>query len=205
MKGKKWLICAAVLVLMGAMLSACGLVSEAARAVLNGETPQQGSAPEESARQEDGLIHVPYGSYKVPEGWELASEPTSEAAGKYFYVKSGVEPAGEYPTNISVEYGTNRYAVDEHEQFRTAILRQLQMQMGGDDGTLFGSGGNTENGYTLYRFGIGEDDAEVSTVQYYIVGEREFVLVHLTDFHDPAVTDADEAARAIVDSFVWGE
>jgi len=35
------------------------------------------------------------------------------------------------------------------------------------------------------------------------VGDREYVLVHVTDFGDPNVTDADEAAREIVNSFRW--
>ena len=45
----------------------------------------------------------------------------------------------------------------------------------------------------------------VDTIQYYIVGDYRFVMVHATDYHDEAIPDLEEAALAIVNSFEWAE
>ncbi len=112
----------------------------------------------------------------------------------------------EQPDNISVEMGTNRYSADEHLQFRDAIVRQLAVQMSGVKGMLTGDGTFTDNGDVLYILTMTEEPAEeggqgIVTRQYYIVGEKRYVLVHLTIFSgDEAV---QQAADKLAKSFVW--
>lgn len=44
-------------------------------------------------------------------------------------------------------------------------------------------------------------EADVVTKQYYIVGEQQYCLIHLTSFSGSE--SAESAARSMVDSFIW--
>jgi len=126
-----------------------------------------------------GKDNIP-GTYIVPEGWVKSEQYSSED--KIFYVEEGHEKDTR-PDNISIEIGTNRYGLDEHDKFRYAILRQLSMQSKGSSAKI--------------------DDDYALTRQYYIVDDHRYCLIHLTDFSGNE--DAADAARAIADSFVWDE
>ena len=136
------------------------------------------------------------GSYTVPDGWVKMEKYSTE--NKIFYVEEGHED-DELPDNISIEVGTNRYNTDEHEKFRDAIVRQLTMQLQGVDAELTGDGTYTEQDYSVYIFTISEKD--VVTKQYYIVGDKRYCLIHLTNF--TGSESVNEAAQAMADSFVW--
>ena len=136
------------------------------------------------------------GSYTVPDGWVKMEKYST--GNKIFYVEEGHED-DELLDNISIEVGTNRYNVDEHEKFRDAIVRQLTMQLQGIDAELTGDGTYTEQDYILYIFTINEED--VVTKQYYIVGDQRYCLLHLTNF--TGSENVNKAARAMADSFVW--
>lgn len=136
------------------------------------------------------------GSYIVPDGWVKAEKYSS--ADKFFYVEDGHEN-DETPDNISIEIGTNRYSENEHENFRNAIVQQLTMQLQGVDAEITGDGTYTDQNYIVYIFTINEGD--VVTKQYYIVGEKRYCLIHLTNF--TGSESADEAAQIMADSFVW--
>lgn len=140
-----------------------------------------------------------FGTYTVPTGWiELPEFSSNE---KWFYTKEGIDFSS--PTsNISVECGTNGYKPEEHETFRDAILQQLMLQTANDGSELEGTGTYTEKGYNLYIFTISKDGGSTTT-QYYIVGDMQYVMVHVTDFHDARITDLNDAAKIIVDSFTW--
>lgn len=153
----------------------------------------QTSESEQSGHENETVLS---GSYTVPEGWVKAEQYS--AADKFFYVEKGHEE-DERPDNISIETGTNRYAAEEHEQFRDAIVRQLMAQMQGVDAELTGDGTYTNQGDVVYIFTISE--ADVVTKQYYIVGDRQYCLIHLTSF--TGSESADQAARVIADSFIW--
>ena len=75
------------------------------------------------------------------------------------------------------------------------------MQLAGVDATFTGDGSFTDQDYILYTFTITEED--MVTTQFYIVGDQRYCLVHLTNFTGSEA--ATEAAKAIVDSFVWSE
>lgn len=138
------------------------------------------------------------GSYTVPEGWVKAESHST--AKKIFFVQEGHENDMQ-PDNISIEVGKNRYKAEEHELFREAILKQLLMQTKGLSAELNGSGTSTEQGYILYVFTVKGSGA--TTVQYYIVDDYRYCLIHLTNFSGEE--DACEAAQALADSFVWAD
>jgi hypothetical protein len=147
-----------------------------------------------------------FGSYQIPQDWVEVKQWSR--GGKFFYAKND-SMSEKIPTNISIEMGKNPYSENDHEKFRYAILRQLsiQIQNSGSGQTLGGSGLNTKNGYTLYKFVIEDQDKNnnqnVKTVQYYIIGEKKHILVHLTDYFNKNNDNAEDVASFIVDSFLW--
>jgi hypothetical protein len=145
------------------------------------------------------LIEKDFGTYEIPVDWiESVAHSTND---KFFYVKEGQENENR-PDNISVNEGTNKYPADEHEKFRSAILNQLSMQIGGDENVeLNANGSNTKNGYVVYTFNI--KDKDTTPTQYYIVGDYKYVLIHETTFGDSNETDS--AAQKIIDTFKWKE
>lgn len=175
-----------------------------------GELPELPSPEPEAAPgfgAGETLVEMPFGAFAVPDGWVYEpgySEQTGVSTDvKRFYVPEA-EPQGQYPTNISVEMGANRYAEEDHEEFRRGIIRSMttQMEMGFvEPGELVGSGSSTDNGYILYTFTLEQSYSTI--VQHYIVGDYRYVMVHLTDFHDETAGDPHAAARAIADSFIW--
>ena len=68
-----------------------------------------------------------------------------------------------------------------------------------NNGTLTGETMTTENGNVVAVFTIESDG--FTDKEYYIIGDNEYVLVHVTAFSDMEGTDA--AAQQIVDSFEW--
>lgn len=157
-------------------------------------------AEKEDARQPEAEEpvegHALPGTWTVPEGWVKAEQYSTE--NKIFYVEEGHEE-DEQPDNISIEVGTNRYSAEDHMSFRDAIVRQLTMQAGSVGAELTGEGTFTAQEDVLYIFTIREE--AVVTKQFYIVGDQRYCLVHLTNF--TGSESAEEAARAIADSFAW--
>lgn len=145
------------------------------------------------------LIEKDFGTYEIPVDWiESVAHSTND---KFFYVKEGQENENR-PNNISINEGSNKYAANEYENFRMAILNQLSMQIGGDENVeVTANGSNTKNGYVVYTFNIKDQDN--TTTQYYIVGDYKYILVHETTFGDSAETDS--AAQKIIDTFKWKE
>ncbi|MHC6202898.1 hypothetical protein ACYULU_06865 [Breznakiellaceae bacterium SP9] len=141
-----------------------------------------------------------FGSYEIPSGWVEVTQMTRGQ--KYFYTLDSSQQL-RLPTNISIEMGRNPYTINAHTTFRYAILRQLAAQAG--PAQVNGSGTFTNNGYPLYLFTIEDKGAipKCKTVQYYIIGERRHILVHLTDYHNDTVTNAEELTLQMVNSFKW--
>jgi hypothetical protein len=139
-----------------------------------------------------------FGSFSLPEDWIEITRYSRN--GKYFYSHK-TERIGSNMTNISIEIGTNPYVLEDHMTFRYAILRQLLMQAG--DGEVHGGGTFTKHDDPLYIFTILEKEPPITTIQYYIIGDKKHILVHVTDFHNGNITNAEEVAQFIVDSFVW--
>lgn len=147
---------------------------------------------------EGTLIETDYGSYLLPEGWyEFDQISTPE---KPFYLKEGIG-IDSVISNLSVECGENRYAAEDHLEFRTALVQQLGAQASAAGMQMTASGSYTAAGDVLYVFTISDDAS--STVQYYIVGDYRYVLIHVTDLMDERISDINDIAAAIADSFVW--
>jgi hypothetical protein len=146
------------------------------------------------------MIRKSFGTFSLPAEWGEITQYSRN--GKYFYSHQ-VEKIGSNMTNISIELGRNPYALEDHMTFRYAILRQLLMQAG--DAQVHGSGTFTRSGYPLYIFTILEEEAHVTTIQYYIIGDKKHILIHLTDFHNGNIVNAEEIVRNMVESFIWAE
>ena len=163
----------------------------------NSNTPDMNQSTNDTQSETEMESDFP-GSYTVPDGWVKVEQFSS--ANKFFYVEDGHEN-DQTPDNISIEVGTNRYSEDEHESFRNAIVQQLTMQLQGVNAEMTGDGTYTDQDYIVYIFTISEEN--VITKQYYIVGDRRYCLIHLTNF--TGSESADEAAQTMVDSFIWNE
>ncbi len=193
----------ALALLLASSLAGCG---DKPRESASGETDAPSTAsvpaaphsrqPETPAPPDKGSESGFPGSYTVPDGW-VKMEQYSRAD-KVFYAEEGHED-DERPDNISVEVKTNRYSAEDHMKFRDAIVRQLTMQASRAGAELTGEGTFTAEEDILYIFTISEED--VVTKQFYVVGDRRYCLIHLTNF--TGSESADEAARAMADSFVW--
>jgi hypothetical protein len=146
------------------------------------------------------MITKPFGSFSIPDDWIEITRYSRN--GKYFYSHNS-ESINSRMTNISVEIGTNPYALEDHMIFRYAILRQMLMQAGNAE--VYGNGTFTEYDDPLYIFTIEDKEENITTIQYYIIGNKKHILVHLTDFHNENITNANEVAKFIVNSFVWSE
>ncbi len=165
------------------------------------DSKMRGSRKKQDSGEETGNEDEFPGEYTVPDGWVKAEKYST--ASQIFYVEEGHEEDAQ-PDNISISIGTNRYSAEEHEDFKNAILQQIMMQIGKQPGVnLYGDGSHTEQGYVVYTFTIEEEQEGIVTKQYYIVDDYRFCLIHLTIF--TGSESADEAARAMVDSFVWEE
>jgi hypothetical protein len=100
--------------------------------------------------------------------------------------------------------GTNWSSVDEHLISRQAILDQLLMQVQAVDGELVDEDRKySTNDNPLHIFTMQTED--LTTVQYYVVGEKKHILVHLTVFDEEETEIAMAAALHIANTFVWSE
>lgn len=175
------------------LLSACGASAGSSH---EGEQP---SAGPEKETLSDTVYEKGFGAYTVPAGWEEAGAYSTED--KFFYVLAGTE-GEQYPDNISINIGKNKYAKDDHLNFRDAIVAQLAAQLSGQaETTLEGDGSTTEKGDILYTFRMADEQSGVVTTQYYVVGDYQYCLIHETNFSGSE--DADTAAKAMADSFSW--
>ena len=144
------------------------------------------------------VITTDYGSYTIPISWSKRNDHSTSS--KYFFTNKNDKKNP--PNNISVEKGTNYYSKDDHLKFRNAILLQMGNQAKNYGMTLTSSGSNTKNGYVVYTFTMKGNNQ--TTVQHYIVGDYNYVLVHETIWNNDE-EDTHNAAKTIVDSFKWKE
>jgi hypothetical protein len=155
-------------------------------------------------KSSNSTIKKTFGSYELQNDW--IENTTYSRNNKYFYVHKSEENEN-MPTNISIEMGVNRYSVDDPIAFGQAIRRQLIMQTGGK-ARISGGGTYTEQSYPLLTFIVEEIEPtppEATTIQLYIVGDNKHILVQVTNFHNGKVTNAEDVAKIIVNSFRWTE
>jgi uncharacterized protein YceK len=143
-------------------------------------------------------IKTGYGTYRIPDTWIKRDDHST--ASKYFFANKNDKK--DPPNNISVECLTNSYSMDQHMEFKDAILYQLMMQANQYGYTLTSSGSTTDTGNIVYTFNLEKEGMRI--VQRYIVGNKKYVLVHETIWNGDGL-DTENAGSTIVNSFKWKE
>ena len=155
--------------------------------------------PSTGVSSEGSVIEKDFGSYTIPSGWTENSVFSTKS--KFIYSRDG-EAATEIQNNISVLVDVNKYSLKEKTTFRDEIVNMITKQLGSDStATLNGRGGKTAQDYTLFSFTITPEEKGSVTVLYYIVADYKFCEICLTNVDESE--EADQAAKAIADSFVW--
>ena len=143
-------------------------------------------------------------SKKVESHKNEKSKDTKEESGhgKYFYVLEGQEHDVR-PNNISINKGHQNYNLDESEKFAESTTWQLNMQLkqSGIDAVVYGSSGTTDAGDIMYIFDIKFNDSNEIDRQYYILRDKKFVMIYMSNFdNDESV---NETAKLMAKSFEW--
>ena len=192
-------ILTALLLVTSMMFSGCTLLGMAdwiEEAKTDSDPPKENQ--ENSIADE---VKEEYGTYTVPEGWSEAKELSQKNL--TFYLQNGT-PTDKPTTNISVSEGKNKYSAADAGSFAQAIDRQLRSQAGSLDLKSYsGNGTFTEKDYPLITMVV--ETEEMTTIQHYIVGDHRYVMVHLSEYNDEAIPNAEEVALSIVNSFEWAD
>ena len=201
-----------LLPLMIVMLSACGNkqadVGTSAKvedSTVNTSQNENSSTKEASQKDDnttkDGQrVDKEFGSFIVAEGFGEAKEQSG--GGRYFYVVEGHEHDAR-PNNISINTGHQNYNLDESEKFAESTTWQLntQIKQYGIDAVVYGSSGKTDAGDIMYIFDIKFNDSDEIDRQYYILRDKKFVMVFMSNFDgDDSV---NKAAELMAKSFEW--
>lgn len=193
------------------MLSACGNkqadVAATAKAdestveaTQKDETTVAATQKDDAATKDSKRVDKEFGSFIVAEGFAEAKEQSG--GGRYFYVVEGHEHDAR-PNNISINTGHQNYNLDESEKFAESTTWQLNMQIKqyGLDAVVYGSSGKTDAGDIMYIFDIKFNDSDEIDRQYYILRDKKYVMVFMSNF------DGDEsvnkAAELMAKSFEW--
>ena len=193
------------------MLSACGnkqadvaVTTKAdestVEATQKDETTADATQKDDAANKDSKRVEKEFGSFIVAEGFGEAKEQSG--GGRYFYVVEGHEHDAR-PNNISINTGHQNYNLDESEKFAESTTWQLNMQIKqyGMDASVYGSSGKTYAGDIMYIFDIKFNDSNEIDRQYYILRDKKYVMVFMSNF------DGDEsvkqAAELMAKSFEW--
>ena len=200
-----------LLPLMIVMLSACGnkhadVVSttksdeSTVEATQKDETTVAATQKDDAATKDSKRVEKEFGSFIVAEGFGEAKEQSG--GGRYFYVVKGHEHDAR-PNNISINTGHQNYNLDESEKFAESTTWQLNMQIKqyGLDAVVYGSSGKTDAGDIMYIFDIKFNDSDEIDRQYYILRDKKYVMVFMSNFdNDESV---NKAAELMAKSFEW--
>ena len=200
-----------LLPLMIVMLSACGnkqadVVATAkanestVEATQKDETTVAATQKDDAATKDSKRVEKEFGSFIVAEGFGEAKEQSG--GGRYFYVVEGHEHDAR-PNNISINTGHQNYNLDESERFAESTTWQLNMQIKqyGMDAVVYGSSGKTDAGDIMYIFDIKFNDSDEIDRQYYILRDKKYVMVFMSNFdNDESV---NKAAELMAKSFEW--
>lgn len=193
------------------MLSACGNkqadVAATAKAdestveaTQKDETTAAATQKDDAATKDSKRVEKEFGSFIVAEGFGEAKEQSG--GGRYFYVVEGHEHDAR-PNNISINTGHQNYNLDESEKFAESTTWQLNMQIKqyGLDAVVYGSSGKTDAGDIMYIFDIKFNDSDEIDRQYYILRDKKYVMVFMSNFdNDESV---NKAAELMAKSFEW--
>lgn len=154
---------------------------------------------------EGNKISKSFGSYEISSDWVEANGSSDDI----YYCYDGRENDSQ-PNNIRVFHDSNKYTEDQILEFKEAIQTQLLQQVAGSDVQLTGSGWTTNSGLEIIQFNIEPNEEDGSSpimcTQYYIVGDKEYVMVSLMIWDKDAdeIDQTEECAEKIVNTFEWG-
>lgn len=193
------------------MLSACGNkqadVAATAKAdestveaTQKDETTVAVTQKDDAATKDSKRVEKEFGSFIVAEGFGEAKEQSG--GGRYFYVVEGHEHDAR-PNNISINTGHQNYNLDESEKFAESTTWQLNMQIKqyGLDAVVYGSSGKTDSGDIMYIFDIKFNDSDEIDRQYYILRDKKYVMVFMSNFDNDEYVN--KAAELMAKSFEW--
>ena len=147
-------------------------------------------------------IDKPYGYYLIPDDWKE----------KEYYCKDEqyvsvfcprTESQERHYSNVSVLARASQYTLSEHNIFKSIIVSQLESKarvLGFD--WVTGMGSFNKTGYPVYRFSMVKKDEEAIS-QYYIIGEKRFCMMQLTDYSNEQQCSYETILRDMMESFVW--
>lgn len=162
----------------------------------NKETKETKETQETKGAKVKGTeVEKSYGRYTVSDKWEYAENHSNNT--QDFYCPKG-ETNAVQPNNIFVRYDTCPYSKDQADLFKRAILEQIGMEKHKPD-KITSSGSETAKGNILLTFNMSYPEGSIT--HYYIVGEKEFVLVSEAVYDEDSKDEADEVAKGIIDSF----
>ena len=193
------------------MLSACGNkqadVAATAKAdestveaTQKDETTVAVTQKDDAATKDSKRVEKEFGSFIVAEGFGEAKEQSG--GGRYFFVVEGHEHDAR-PNNISINTGHQNYNLDESEKFAESTTWQLNMQIKqyGLDAVVYGSSGKTDSGDIMYIFDIKFNDSDEIDRQYYILRDKKYVMVFMSNFDNDEYVN--KAAELMAKSFEW--
>ncbi|ETO95903.1 putative lipoprotein [Lachnoanaerobaculum sp. MSX33] len=190
-----------LLPLMIVMLSACGnKQADVAATAKADESTVEATQKDDAATKDSKRVEKEFGSFIVADGFGEAKEQSG--GGRYFYVVEGHEHDAR-PNNISINTGHQNYNLDESERFAESTTWQLNMQIKqyGMDAVVYGSSGKTDAGDIMYIFDIKFNDSDEIDRQYYILRDKKYVMVFMSNFdNDESV---NKAAELMAKSFEW--
>lgn len=147
--------------------------------------------------EEKSIFEQYYGTYEVKEGWVKANDVSSDSI--TFYVKSGDEDLDQ-PNNVAIKGNKTKFAADKHEEFKDAIVSQVNEQIPEDmDVDVKVDGKTNKSGDVYYVVGI--DEGDIATKFYYILADHKFVTIQATSFDKG--DEVFEVADHMADTFVW--
>jgi hypothetical protein len=152
-----------------------------------------------------------FGSYDIPSGW-IEADKFPGLAWNFWYSQKDEDIEAPDWSHISVSFSRNPFKIEEHENFKKAILDQLLRQFMRADPAQKPEIKNftettTAQNYLLFIINIEHYETKlnkkVTSIQYYIVGEEKHTVLYLTVFDDEKILPVTEAAEIIANSFEW--
>ena len=144
-------------------------------------------------------LHLNQISYDLPSNWLEIEKYRKE--GTYYYTPS-IDKTG-YSGIISVSYWESEYTTNDYEKFKDAVKDTYEEDQ---NESVIDSKMNeltTETSYKVIEIITSyEDDTYPSTeYMYYILGDRVYALVYLTDYYSKYVKEPKTVAYGMVNKF----
>lgn len=138
-------------------------------------------------------------TYKISDDWTELEEYRED--NRWYYVPK-IDESG-YSGLISVSYGTTDYEESDYELFMKDLEDYVKDSLQVDDIKI--DSYKSKNGHRIVEVEIEyeEEDLECTENLFYIVGNKKYGLVYLTDYHSEKIKSIDEIAINIVNSFEW--